>query len=242
MGPLDNPPVSGDAGPVSAPYAHFGPCPSEFPGFDFSLAVGAPTCPSPETIAFWVYGQTILPECEKVTGPLSSSPVGSGWRCEYQDDSTGCGYGVSTWTLEPPYFGPGGPRLTLPTATVDLDALCAVEPAGYAAAGDAGAQASATYGVWFSCNGEEANLGPGVAFFEDGTFQNLGLDDEGHIYAEEGCDAFGLWGYLPSYPIQMNIHVAEGTASMLPTFSDDRQHFQAQTFGGDAHYVRIPTD
>jgi hypothetical protein len=210
-------------------------CPTSFPGVDYRGLVGSVTCPPAGSAAFLVYGQTIHQACTRVSGGCSI-PLDVGYRCEYTFDETACGNDyIGTGGFQLPFFGPGGPRAPLPAKVItDLDALCTTsQMEQVVAVDDAADQANLTIGFWLSCLGAQPYYGEGIAFFADGSMQDIRLNADGRLELVDDCGALGLWGYLPDTPAQLNLSRAVGYNYVHPTFSQGTErHMSFGTMAG----------
>ena len=197
-------------------------CPLPWWGTPLEGVKGLLTCPDPYDPALLAYGQTNIPSCWQITGPVAESTESDGGIacCYHYDQRACCGADYQADDcIEIPYFGDGTVSVSLPTAAVDdrLDACGRSfgEPIELTRT----EAAQRMIGVWLTCGVMPAPyVGDGFIFRGDGTFHAIVLDDDRRLSESEGCMQGGLWGFY-SETGQLNLYVEDRTGSVFPTFT-----------------------
>lgn len=178
-------------------------------------------CPAPDDPALLAFGQTNIPPCWAITGPVAEIHGSDGsFSCCYHYDERGCcgsNYEADS-CIEIPFFGRGNNHPTLPTRPVEDPRLACEHLPGAVVELSRADAAERMIGIWLTCGETGSYFGDGIVFDGDGTFHILDLGDDLRLSEREGCGQGGLWGFY-SDTGQVNLHVDDGTRYVFPTLA-----------------------
>jgi hypothetical protein len=202
---------------------HIGADGCEIPWWGTTLdgVKGLLECPPPDNPALLAFGQTNLPVCWQLTGPVDevNDPEGGLSCCYLFDESTCCsgrdepGYDC----IDIPYFGTGNLTAMLPTRPIEDPLPACGRSFGDPVALSRAEAAERMIGLWVICGDTpDASFGDGIIFDGDGTFHFLELADDLRLSEREGCMQGGLWGFVGGL---LRLHIETNTRFVSPTFT-----------------------
>ena len=197
-------------------------CPVPWWGTSLAGVEGLLACPSPDNPALLAYGQSNLPPCFELTGPIVEDRSSDGALvCIYHVGTDTCCDApfVSELRFDIPHFGDGTSSVSLPTIPVEDPAVACARSSGSTVDLSRAETAQRMVGVWLTCEGHRASyFGEGVIFRGDGTFHVIDLDDDRRVSERDGCSKGGLWGLLEEG--QLNLYIDDGVQPLpFPRFT-----------------------
>ena len=183
-------------------------------------ATGLRECPGPYDPAILAYGQTNIPPCSEVTGPIDQKVSAEGQLscCYHIDEHACCSTFEADRCIDVPYFGDGTRVAELPTTPVAEPSSACAELAGDPLELTTFEAANELVGVWLACAEMPPQWqGNGFIFQGDGSFHSISRGQDGLLVEAEGCLQAGLWGLLPETG-QLNLHFGDRTQIVHPEF------------------------